>query len=182
MVTICITLVLTFFLLVSGEGPLQRITMMARTFSARRQIVRIVRDLERNTARYILTLSIINFFEFLAVSLVLMALGIPKPWAMGFIAGLFNFVPYLGPIVAASLIFASTAVDTGELGSGVLATSVFPGHQPDRGVFHQPDGVRQPAADQPDRDHRRGAGGFVDLGHRRLAAVDAGAGDAAGGV
>ncbi len=125
MVTVCITLVITFFLLVSGEGPMQRISMMARTFGQRRQIVRIFRDLEANTARYILTLSLINFCEFLVVSLALWALGYPKPFAMGLIAGLFNFVPYIGPILAAALIFASTAVDTVDVSSGIFAAGIF---------------------------------------------------------
>ena len=124
-VTVCITLVITFFLLVSGEGPMQRITLMARTFRQRRQIVRIFRDLERNTARYVLTLSLINFCEFLAVALALVVLGLPKPWAMGLIAGLFNFVPYIGPILAAALIFASTTVDSGQIGTGLLGAGVF---------------------------------------------------------
>ena len=126
-VTVCITLVITFFLLVSGEGPMQRVTMMARTFAQRRQIVRIFRDLERNTARYVLTLSVINFCEFLAVALALWALGMPKPWAMGLIAGLFNFVPYIGPILAAALIFASTTVDSGQIGTGIGGAAVFLG-------------------------------------------------------
>src|SRR3546814_11747646 len=68
------------------------------------QTARVIQNVVDATADYLATITIINAILGLVVSLLLWALGMPSPFMWGGIVSLCNFVPYLGPIVAAVLL------------------------------------------------------------------------------
>jgi predicted PurR-regulated permease PerM len=94
------TLVVLFFLLVSGETFLRRFVEILPTFAEKRQAVEITLDIERNISAYLITVTLINSVVGLLTFCVMWATGVANPLLWGLVAFVVNFVPILGPMVA----------------------------------------------------------------------------------
>ncbi|MCV0394085.1 MAG: AI-2E family transporter [Rhizobiaceae bacterium] len=81
----------------------------------------IFRDVERDVSTYLLSIAAINTGLGVAVALAMWSIGVPSPALWGALAGLLNFVIYIGPALMAVVLFAVglTTFDT-------LATSLAP--------------------------------------------------------
>lgn len=66
----------------------------------------IFRDVETLVSRYLLSIAAINFGLAVASTLALWAVGVPSPALWGILAGLLNFVMYIGPAIMAAILFA----------------------------------------------------------------------------
>lgn len=97
--------VLVIFFFLAGWTRLRRSTIRRRgSFDGAMQTARVIQNVVDATADYLATITMINALLGLIVSLLLWALGMPSPFMWGGIVSLCNFVPYLGPIVAAMLL------------------------------------------------------------------------------
>lgn len=95
-------LVIYFFL--SGWTRLRKHTISSReSFDGALAIARVIQNVVDATSAYVLTIATINLSLGMAVALALYLLGMPSPLMWGGIVALLNFVPYLGPILAATL-------------------------------------------------------------------------------
>jgi predicted PurR-regulated permease PerM len=94
------TLIVLFFLLVSGETFMRRFVEILPSFAEKRQAVEITLDIERNISAYLITVTLINAIVGLLTMLVMWATGVANPLLWGLIAFVVNFVPILGPMVA----------------------------------------------------------------------------------
>lgn len=79
----------------------------------------IFRDVETMVSRYLLSITAINLGLGIAVTLVLWMLDVPSPALWGALAGLLNFVMYIGPAIMTAILFAIGLV-TGDTISGSL--------------------------------------------------------------
>ena len=66
----------------------------------------IFRDVEAMVSTYLLSITAINVGLGVAVGCALWAFGVPSPALWGALAGLLNFVIYIGPTVMAAILFA----------------------------------------------------------------------------
>jgi predicted PurR-regulated permease PerM len=94
------TLVVLFYLLVSGETFLRRFVEILPGFAEKRRAVEITLDIERNISAYLITVTLINAVVGVLTLLVMWAFGVANPLLWGFVAFVVNFVPILGPMVA----------------------------------------------------------------------------------
>lgn len=106
-----IVLFLTFFLLASGDTLLRRITRCGRTWTERRRIVSIARQIQSDLSRYLGTVTIVNLILGATVALVMHLLDVPNPLLWGAVAGLFNFAPYVGAL-ATTLVLTVVGIST----------------------------------------------------------------------
>jgi predicted PurR-regulated permease PerM len=98
-----ILLVIYFFL--SGWTMLRRRTITSRgSFDGALATARVIQNVVDATSAYIGTITLINVSLGLAVAAAVWALGMPSPLMWGGIVALLNYIPYLGPILAALLI------------------------------------------------------------------------------
>lgn len=80
------------------------------------QIVARLRRAERHVARYFLTVATINAVLGVVTGFALQMWGLPDALLWGAVAGLMNFVPYIGPAaVAVMLLFAGVAAFDGAM-------------------------------------------------------------------
>lgn len=109
-----IVVFLTYFLLASGDTMLRRATRCGRSWTERRRIVAIARQVQSDLSRYLATVTVVNFFLGAAVALTMHLLQVPNPLLWGAIAGLFNFAPYVGALATAAVltIVGITTFDT----------------------------------------------------------------------
>ena len=91
---------LTYFLLASGDSMLRRITRCARTWSGRRRIVTIARDIQNDLSTYLATVTIINVCLGAASAAIMYLLEFPNPLLWGTMVGLLNFAPYVGAVAS----------------------------------------------------------------------------------
>jgi predicted PurR-regulated permease PerM len=96
---ILLTVILLYFLLASGDRFLYDVVRSLPRLEAKKRAVEISREIEHNVSNYLATITVINLGLGITVSLVLYLLKMPTPLLWGAMAGLFNFVPYLGAML-----------------------------------------------------------------------------------
>ncbi|KLU01548.1 transport facilitation [Rhodopirellula islandica] len=106
--------VLTFFMLSTGDDLLNRILNVLPDEERRESVLRTIGDIQDNVGRYLAQISAINLGLAVAATLVMWAVGMPTPILWGVLAGLFNFIPYVGPLGATGLVLlaAGSAFDS----------------------------------------------------------------------
>ena len=80
------TLLVLFYLLVSGETFLRRFVEILPNFAEKRQAVEITLDIERNVSAYLITVTLINFIVGVCTLFVMWACGVANPLLWGLIA------------------------------------------------------------------------------------------------
>lgn len=117
-------LVVYFFL--SGWTRLRKGTIKRRgSFDGAMQTARVIQNVVDATADYLATITMINALLGIIVALVLWLIGMPSPIMWGGIVAICNFVPYLGPIVAAILLGLGGLMTFDDVGYALLPASVF---------------------------------------------------------
>jgi predicted PurR-regulated permease PerM len=99
------TIIVLFFLLLSGDAFLRRLVEILPRFKEKRQAVDIAQQVERNISAYLLTITLMNVAVGVATGVIMWACGVGDPLLWGTVAFLLNYVPVLGPIIA-TILFA----------------------------------------------------------------------------
>lgn len=92
-------LILLYFLLASGDLFLRKVLNILPKLHNKKQAVEIARNVERHISTYLYTIVVINFCLGALVGSAMYLLGMPNPFLWGIMAGLLNFILYLGPTV-----------------------------------------------------------------------------------
>jgi predicted PurR-regulated permease PerM len=92
---------------------------------ARWRVGHIFRDVEQNVSRYLLSIALINLGLGIAVWLALTAIGLPSAALWGALAGLMNFVVYVGPAVMAAVLFAVGLTEYDTLSGSLIPPLVY---------------------------------------------------------
>jgi predicted PurR-regulated permease PerM len=93
------TVLVLFFLLVSGDLFLRRLVEVLPRFKDKRQAVDISQKIEADISAYLLTITIMNVAMGVATGILAMVCGLGDPLLWGTVAFLLNFVPVLGPTI-----------------------------------------------------------------------------------
>jgi predicted PurR-regulated permease PerM len=108
------TVLVLFFLLLSGDTFLRRLVEILPSFSDKRQAVEISEHIKRDISAYLITITIMNAAVGVATALAMWLCGLGDPMLWGVVAFLLNYVPILGPTIGivtftlAGLLTAST--------------------------------------------------------------------------
>jgi predicted PurR-regulated permease PerM len=103
-VEVVTVLAFAFLLLAAGPSTLARMTcVLAGDLHAIRAL-QIIGAIRREVGRYYGMLLLINVCFGLVTGTVMWLLGMPNPALWGVVAGVLNFVPYLGPAIAATIL------------------------------------------------------------------------------
>jgi predicted PurR-regulated permease PerM len=104
-----IVLLLTYFLLASGAHFRRKLVqLVGPSLSRKKDAVHILEEIDTQVQRYLLAVLASNALLGVTTWLAFLALGLDQAGVWGVAAGVFHFVPYLGPALIA-------------LGSGVAA-------------------------------------------------------------
>jgi len=114
-------LLLVFFFLVYGDLILRRLVEIAPSFGYKRHAVSIVRGIQTEVSRYILTTVLINVSLGVITAGMLYLLHMPDPLLWGTVAMFANFIPYVGAIVT-----TTTLLFVGLIHFEVLANALLP--------------------------------------------------------
>ncbi|WOF45394.1 AI-2E family transporter [Sphingopyxis indica] len=120
--------ILVVFFFLAGWTRLRKGTIRRRgSFDGAMQTARVIQNVVDATADYLATITMINAILGLTVALLLWALGMPSPFMWGGIVAICNFVPYLGPIVAAILLGLGGLMTFDAVGFALIPALIFIG-------------------------------------------------------
>jgi len=85
----------------------------------------IFRDVEALVSRYLLSIAAINIGMGLAVTLALWVAGVPSPALWGTLAGLLNFIIYIGPAIMMVLLFVVGLGTYDTIGAGLTPLLIY---------------------------------------------------------
>lgn len=118
------TIILTYFLLASERWLVSRTLEAIPGKRARVAVLGAVRAAQRDIAAFLATQALINCGLGIATGLAMWALGMPSPVLWGAIAGLLNFIPYLGPLATLVVLLIAGVITfptVGEMAAPALA-------------------------------------------------------------
>jgi predicted PurR-regulated permease PerM len=104
---------LLYFLLAAGDLFLQKLVTVLPQLRDKKKAVQIARETEAQISVYLFTTVLINTGVGIVTGFVLYFLGMPNPVLWGVVAGVLNFVPYIGA-VANTVVLAMAAFVTFE--------------------------------------------------------------------
>lgn len=121
------TVVILFFLLMSGETFLRRLVEILPNFKNKRQAVEISQQIESDISAYLMTIAVMNVGVGVLSGLAawLCRLGDPLLW--GTLAFLLNFVPVLGPAVGVGIFFIAGLLSFDTLWQAALPAALYLG-------------------------------------------------------
>ncbi len=119
--SLVIVFVTTFFFLVSGPAIVKEIINLPKKPDNRRTLEDIGHELERQVSHYLLYFTLINIALGFAIGTTLWLLGLPNPILWGVMAGLLNFIPYVGAIGGAIAVFLAALISFATLGEALAA-------------------------------------------------------------
>ena len=97
-------ILLTYFFLLYGEEMLRKALMLGPTLSKKRITLDIVRSIQSDLSRYVLTVCATSALLGLSTGLYLWWRGVHDPVLWGTLAALLNLTPYVGPMLMAGLL------------------------------------------------------------------------------
>ena len=116
---------LTFFLLASGSMFRRKIAYLFPSGTQRTRIKRALFEIEQQMSRYLLINTFISIAFGVSTWALLEGVGVPNALLWGTVAGVLNFIPYLGALVTVLLIGIVTLATFDGTGQLVLACGGF---------------------------------------------------------
>jgi len=109
---------LTFFLLAAGDHFTHRLVEVMDGAERKRVTLRIMRDINRQIQRFLLVRAVTGVIVGVATWAALAWLGTEQAAVWGILAGVFNSIPYFGPVIVSGGLLA-VGVLQGDLGLGL---------------------------------------------------------------
>ncbi len=114
-----------YFFLATRHATRLTAMKLCVTRRMRWRVAHVFRDIELLVSRYLLSITAINAGLALAVTLALWAIGVPQPALWGALAGILNYVMYVGPAVMATMLFIVGLGTFDSLSSALLPPIVY---------------------------------------------------------
>ena len=145
-----VVLFLTFFLLASGDTFRRKMVKIAGpTFAEKRLTIQALDEITAQIQRYLLVQVFTSVLVGIATWLCFVWIGVQHAAVWGIVAGVLNFIPYVGSIVFTVASAAVGLMQFGNIESALMIAGVSL-------VLHTHLGLRADAvADQPDQPHER---------------------------
>lgn len=89
------------------------------------RVAHVFRDVERMVSTYLLSITAINVGLGAAVALAMWMIGVESPLLWGVLAGLLNYVIYVGPAIMAAILFAVGLATFDGLGASLVPPLAF---------------------------------------------------------
>lgn len=119
-------IILMSYFMLESRLRLKRIILQKRSnLATRLKAVRTGRSITEDLSRYIGAVTAINVAIGVVVAFGAWAMDIESPMMWGGLAAILNFIPYLGPMLMAVLLFGFGAASTGDLAGGLAPTAAY---------------------------------------------------------
>jgi predicted PurR-regulated permease PerM len=131
-------IILTLFFLAGGPPMLVRMTGAVAGDVHSTHVLKVIDAVRREVGRYYATIALINVGLGLATGLAMAALGMPNPILWGVLAGVFNFIPYVGSATTLLVLTVVAFVSFDGVGRVVAVAATYLGLATLEGQIVQP--------------------------------------------
>jgi predicted PurR-regulated permease PerM len=115
----------TLFFMLGGPPLMARMGASLAGNEASTKTLRMTEAIRQEVGRYFGTITLINLGLGIATGLSMFALGMPNAILWGVMAGVLNFIPYLGPITACAIFSGAALITFPTLGQALAVPGVF---------------------------------------------------------
>lgn len=122
---VVVTLILIYFLLASGDRPLRQLLRVLPALSDKKTALEIASRIREDVSAYLASITVINIVFGAAVSAAMWGLGMPSPVLWGVVAGLTNYIPYLGAILCGGILAIVALLTFPDVRQALLVTGAF---------------------------------------------------------
>src|SRR5947209_251702 len=113
------------FFLITNIYLRRKLIVAFGTRAARLRMLRIWNAIEENLVGYVGLVTMINFALSAITTVMLYLIGFPNPITFGLLTTGLNYIPYVGPAIVATVLFAVGLVATPSLAQAALAPALF---------------------------------------------------------
>ncbi len=122
-----VVVMLLFFLLAAGGRFLRRLVRVLPSFGRKRRAVEVARAVQRDIVVYLGSVTLVNAGLGVAVAVAMAVVGMPTPALWGVMAGVLNFIPYLGAATTTVVIALVALLQFDTAAQAVLPPLLFLG-------------------------------------------------------
>jgi predicted PurR-regulated permease PerM len=119
------TVLVLYFLLVSGDIFLRRIVEILPKLSDKRRAVDISQQIEEDISAYLVTITAMNAAVGVATAAVMYLCGLGDPLLWGATAFLLNYIPILGPLFGTAIFLMAGMLSFDSLGWALLPPALY---------------------------------------------------------
>ncbi len=119
------TIVLLFFLLMSGDLFLRRLVEILPTLSDKKQAVEIAHEIQRNISGYLVTISLMNAAVGVATGIATYFCGLSDPILWGTLAFVLNYVLIIGPLTGVGILFLAGLLTFDTIWQALLPAGIY---------------------------------------------------------
>ncbi|MBS7698366.1 MULTISPECIES: AI-2E family transporter [unclassified Chelatococcus] len=119
------TILILFFLLMSGNTFLKRTVEILPSFKDKRQAVELSQRVEENISAYLLTITLMNVAVGLATGLAMWACGLGDPVLWGVVAFFLNYVPIMGPFFGVGIFLLAGLLILDPIWAALLPAALY---------------------------------------------------------
>jgi predicted PurR-regulated permease PerM len=130
--------ILTLFLLAGGPPMLARMTSAIASDLNSAHIISVIEKVRREVGRFYVTMALINVGLGFATAFAMMWCGMPNPFLWGTLAGVLNFIPYLGSTTTLIVLTVVAIVSFDGLGRVLAVSGCYLALATIEGQFVQP--------------------------------------------
>ncbi|HKT59726.1 MAG TPA: AI-2E family transporter [Gemmatimonadales bacterium] len=119
------TLILLYFLLAAGDLFLQKLIKVLPQLRDKKKAVAIARETEASISTYLVTVAMINLALGLVVAMVMTVIGMPNAWLWGTLAGIAEFIPYIGATILLATLTMAGLATFDSLAHGLMVPAAY---------------------------------------------------------
>jgi predicted PurR-regulated permease PerM len=119
------TIVLLFFLLMSGDLFLRRLVEILPTLSDKKQAVEIAHEIQRNISGYLVTISLMNAAVGVATGIATYFCGLSDPILWGALAFVLNYILIIGPLTGVGILFLAGLLTFDTIWQALLPAGIY---------------------------------------------------------
>jgi len=119
------TVLVLYFLMVSGDTFLRRMVEILPRFHDKRQAVDISQQIEQDISAYLVTITFMNAAVGIATATAMYLCGLGDPLLWGAVAFLLNYIPILGPLFGTVIFLLAGMLTFDSLGWALLPPALY---------------------------------------------------------
>lgn len=123
--TLFMSFAFLFFFLWMGRLFVLKLVRVLPTFSSRKRALKAARDVRRHASVHLTTVTAINTVLGMAIGSALYLLDVPNAFLWGVMAGLLNFVPYLGAVTGIVIVTIVAVTSVEPIAQALLAPFAY---------------------------------------------------------
>jgi predicted PurR-regulated permease PerM len=117
--------VLLYFFLAAGDILTLKLVQVLPRLQDKKKAVEILRETEEGISSYLVSMTLVNLFEGTMIGLGLALMGMPNPLLWGVLAFFANYIPYIGAMIAGTIVTVVALVSFDSASHALIAPMIY---------------------------------------------------------